>query len=239
MRVSPTVETRTFEHTVNRKQISLLLVIVVCLTAYVFGDGDKLLNPAVFQAQFQRSPVATAAVFVLLYVVGTALSLPVTGILSVISGMIFGRLPGIPLALLACTCGGTLAYLMSRYLLHDLVQRRFAVQMRVLNRGLEAEGTFYLFSLRMVPFIPFWLLSLLAGVTSIGITRFFVATMLGMLPVIVILVNFGAELGAVEQFSLAALFTPGLLLSLTLLATLPLLARGIIALLRRAWAGKR
>ena len=222
----------------NRRQVFLLLVIVVCIAAYVFGDGDKLLNPALFQAQFQRSPLATAAVYVVLFTLGTALSLPVTGILSVIAGMIFGRLSGVPLSLLACTCGGTLAYLMSRYLLHDLVQQRFAVQMKMLNKGIEAEGAFYLFCLRMVPIIPFWLLSLLAGVTAIGVTRYFVATLLGMLPVILILVNFGAELGAVEQFSLAALFTPGLLLSLTLLAAMPLLVRGIIALLRRARAGK-
>ena len=222
----------------NRRQVSLLLVIAVCIAAYVFGGGDKLLNPALFRAQFQHSPLATAAVFVVVYVLATALSLPVTGLLSVIAGMIFGRLIGAPLALLACTCGGTLAYLMSRYLLHDLVQQRFAVQMRVLNRGIEAEGAFYLLCLRMVPIIPFWLLSLLAGVTPIGITRYFIATLLGMLPVILILVNFGAELGAVEQFSLAAIFTPGLLLSLTLLAAMPLLARGIIVLLRRAWAGR-
>ena len=222
----------------NRKQISLLLVIAVCIAAYVFGDGNELLNPATFQSQFQRSPLGTAAVFVVLFVVGTALSLPVTGILSVIAGMIFGRLVGAPLALLACTCGGTLAYLMSRYLLHDLIQQRFAVQMKVLNRGIESEGAFYLFSLRMVPVIPFWLLSLLAGVTPIGITHHFVATLLGMLPVILILTNFGAELGAVEQFSLATLFTPGLIFSLTLLAAIPLLARGIIVLLRRDRAGR-
>ena len=222
----------------NLRQVSLLLVIAVCIAAYVFGDGDKLLNPATFQAQFQSSPVGTAVVFVVLYVVGTAISLPVTAILSVIAGMVFGRLAGVPLALLACTCGGTLAYLMSRYLLHDLVQRRFAVQMKVLNRGIESEGAFYLFCLRMVPIIPFWLLSLLAGVTPIGITPYFLATLLGMLPVILILVNFGAELGAVEQFSLAAIFTPGLLFSLTLLAVMPLLARGIIVLLRRVWAGR-
>ena len=220
----------------NRRQVSLLLVIVVCVAAYVFGDGDRLLNPAIIQAQFQRSPLATAAVFGILYMLGTALSLPVTGILSVIAGMIFGRLFGVPLSLLACTCGGTLAYLMSRYLLHDLVQQRFAVQMSMLNKGIETEGAFYLFCLRMVPIIPFWLLSLLAGVTTISITRYFVATLLGMLPVILILVNFGAELGAVEQFSVATLFTPGLLFSLTLLAAMPLLARGIIVVLRRAWA---
>lgn len=222
----------------NRKQISLLLVVAALVVAYVLGDGGRLLNPGMFREQFSLSPVTTALVFTLLYVLGTALSLPVTGVMTVISGMIFGRMIGVPLALFACTIGGTVAYLMSRYLLRDLVQQRFAVQMGVINKGIEREGAFYLFCLRMVPVIPFWLLNLIVGVTPIGVYRFVLATLLGMLPVVLILVNFGAQLGAVDEFSLAALFTPGLLLSLTLLATMPLLARGAVSLLRRTALGR-
>ena len=223
----------------NRKQLALLTVVAAAVLAYLVGDGGQLLNPAFYRAQFQDSPVITALAFLLVYVLGTALSLPVSGALSVIAGMIFGRVVGIPLALAACTTGGTVAYLMSRYLLHELVQRRFAVQMQVINRGIEREGAFYLMCLRMVPVIPFWLLNLLSGVTALRVYPFFFATLLGMFPVVVILVNFGAQLGAVETFSLAALFTPGLLLSLTLLAATPFLARGLVALLRQARARAR
>lgn len=222
----------------NRKQILLLLALIVIVAGYFFGGGGRLLNPAFFQEQFQDSPVSTAVIFLLVFVLGTAMSLPVTGVLTVIAGMIFGGLIGAPLALLACSLGGTVAYLMSRYLLHDLVQRRFAIQMQVLNKGIHKEGAFYLFCLRMVPVIPFWLLNLLCGVTPLGIYRFFFATVLGMLPVTIILTNFGAQLGAVQTFSLSALFTPRLLLSLTLLAAMPLLARGLIALGRRTLAAR-
>jgi uncharacterized membrane protein YdjX (TVP38/TMEM64 family) len=218
---------------VKRRQLVLLLVVVLVVAAYFIGGGDKLLNPALYRAWYQQSPFLTGAVFFLVFLLGTALSLPVSGVLSVVSGIIFGHLVGGPLALLAGATGGSLALLVSRYLFRNLVQQRFAVQLAVINKGVDREGAFYLFCLRMVPVVPFWLLNLLMGATHMSVPRFFVATLLGMLPVTLILVNFGAQLGAVESFSMADLFTPGLLLSLTLLAMLPIIARGVVVLIRR------
>lgn len=223
----------------TRKQLLLLVSLLAVIAAYFLGGGGRLLSPAVFQAQFAQAPLPTALVFAAVFVLGTAMSLPVTGVMTVIAGMIFGTLVGAPLALLASTCGGTIAYLISRYLLHNLVQQRFPVQMQVLDKGVEKEGAFYLFCLRMVPVIPFWLLSLLCGVTQLGSYRFFFATLLGMFPVTLVLANFGAQLGAVQAFSMAEIFTPKLILSLTLLAALPLVARGIVALTRRFLAARR
>lgn len=216
------------------RHITLILVMLAVSTAYFAGGGEQLLNPQLYQEYFQRTPLMTAAIFCLVLVLGTATSLPVTGVLSVVAGIIFGTGPGVLLALSASSVGGTAAYLMSRYLFHDLVQQRFAVQLKVINRGIEREGAFYLFCLRMIPVIPFWLLNLLMGITPMGPGRFFLATVLGMLPVTAILANFGSELGDVASFSLRDIFTPGLILSLTLLASLPLMTRGVIFVLRRS-----
>jgi uncharacterized membrane protein YdjX (TVP38/TMEM64 family) len=103
----------------------------------------------------------------------------------------------------------------------------------VINKGIEKEGAFYLFGLRMVPVIPFWLLNLLVGMTSMRAPVFFIATLSGMVPITLILVYTGSQLGDIETFSLAAIFTPGLILSLCLLAAFPFLARIIVKFVRR------
>ena len=223
----------------NWKKSLLLATLLAVAAAYFLAGGGRLLSPAIFQAQFEQAPLPTALVFAAVFVAGTAMSLPITGVMTVIAGMIFGTLIGAPLALLASTCGGTIAYLRSRYLLHKLIQQRFPIQMKALNKGVQKEGAFYLFCLRMIPVIPFWLLSLLCGVTELGSYKFFFASFLGMLPVTFVLANFGAQLGAVQTFSMAAIFTPKLVLSLTLLAMMPLVARGIVALARRLFFAKQ
>jgi len=218
---------------VNKKQLLLLIALLGIVVTYFMTGAEEMLDPRKYQALYKESPLTTVLIFFAIYLTGTALSLPVTGVLSVVSGMIFGHLIGAPLALLACTIGGTIAYLVSRYLLHTLVQQRFAAQLASINKGIEAEGAFYLFCLRMIPVIPFWLLNLLVGLTSIGVARFFVATLLGMLPVTLILVHFGTQLSTIDRFSVTEIFTPGLLLSLALLAVMPFVARQAVRLIRR------
>lgn len=217
----------------NRKQLALLLTIILVIGTYIVMGGEQVLDAQSYQRLYQQSPVNTAIVFFLVFLFATAFSLPACGVLSVASGIVFGHWIGTPLALLACSMGGTLAFLSSRYLLHDLIQQRFAVQFKVVNRGIEKEGAFYVFSLRMIPVIPFWLLNLLMGLTGMSPLRFGLATFAGMVPITVILVHFGAQLGAVESFSFGAIFTPGLIFSLALLATMPFIARGVLGLIQR------
>jgi uncharacterized membrane protein YdjX (TVP38/TMEM64 family) len=102
----------------------------------------------------------------------------------------------------------------------------------VVNRGIEKEGAFFLFGLRMIPVIPFWSLNLLMGLTAMSVPLFMLATLFGMVPVILILSYTGSQLGQIDDFSLSAVFTPGLILALSLLATFPLLARLLVKLLR-------
>jgi len=215
------------------KKLALALFIAGIMVLYFAGGGEKYLNIHMYQDLFEASPVATAAVFFLVFMIGTSCSLPVTAVLALTGGIVFGTLTGCAISLLASTLGGTVALYSTRYLFHDLVRRRFAAQVDMVNKGLEKEGAFFLFGLRMIPVIPFWSLNLLMGLTSMRVPVFMLATLCGMVPVMLILSYAGSQLGEIESFSLAAVFTPGLMTALCLLATFPILARVLVKLLRK------
>lgn len=215
------------------KKILLAAFIALMMLLYFTGGGEKYLDIHLYQALFDRSPVLTAGAFFLVYLVGTSCALPVTGALAVASGIVFGAATGFVISLLACTLGGTVSLFSTRYLFHDLVKRRFAGQLEMLNRGIEKEGAFYLFGLRMVPVIPFWSLNLLMGLTSMRVPVFMLATFCGMIPVLGILTYTGSELGDIESFSFTSIVTPGLVFSLLLLGSFPFIARAIVTLARR------
>jgi len=215
------------------KKLLLAALIATVIILYFTGGGDRYLSISLYQSLFDRSPVATAAIFFTLFLIGTASSLPVTGVMIVVSGIVFGYLTGFLISLFASTLGGTLALLSVRVFFHDFIQRRFSAQIDVVNRGVEKEGALYLFSLRLIPVIPFWLLNLLVGLTSMRTPVFMLATLFGMVPITLILAYFGSQLSGIESFSMAAIFTPGLMLSLGLLAIFPFLARAIVKLTRR------
>jgi len=214
------------------KKLILGLVIAAMIVLYFAGGGQKYLDIHMYQDLYDASPVSTAAVFFLVYMLGTACSLPVTAIMAITGGIVFGTLTGFVLSLLSSTLGATLSLYSSRYLFHDLVRRRFAPQLDMVNKGIASEGAFYLFGLRMIPVIPFWGLNLLMGLTTMRVTVFMLATLFGMVPVMMILSYTGNELGEIESFSVAEVFTPGLILALCLLASFPILARLLVRLLR-------
>jgi uncharacterized membrane protein YdjX (TVP38/TMEM64 family) len=108
----------------------------------------------------------------------------------------------------------------------------------MVNRGIEKEGAFYLFGLRMIPVIPFGVLNLLVGLTSMRVPVFMFATLCGMVPVLLILSYTGSQLGQMDSFTLASVFTPGLILALTLLGSFPFLAKAIVSIIRRLAANK-
>ncbi|MGD8384648.1 MAG: VTT domain-containing protein [Lysobacterales bacterium] len=211
----------------------LAAFIIAVIVLYIAGDGKQYFDVSVYQQLFERSPWLTAAVFFAVFTAGTALSLPVAGLLTVAGGAVFGTVTGFALSLTAATLGGTLALYSTRFVLHDLVKRRFSVQLAVIDEGIRNGGAFYLFSLRMVTVIPFWLLNLLVGLTSMRVPVFMLATLTGMIPVILILSYTGSQLGDIGEFSLRAIFTPGLITALLLLALFPLLARSAVAAIRR------
>jgi len=214
------------------KKLALAAVLAIVITLYFVGGGDKYLSIGLYQDLFDRSPLITAAIFFMMFFVGTACSLPITGAMIVISGIVFGHLTGFLLSIFSSTLGGTLSLFSARILFKDLIQRRFSNHIDVINKGIEKEGGMYVFGLRMVPVIPFWLLNLVVGLTAMRVPVFMLATLLGMMPVTLILSYAGSQLGQVDSFSVAAIFTPGMILSLCLLATFPFLAKAIVRLTR-------
>lgn len=215
------------------KKLALALVIATIILLYFVGGGEKYFSIDLYQGLFERSPVATAAVFFSVFFIATSCSLPVTAILTLAGGIVFGTLTGFSLSLAATTLGGTVALYSTRFLFYDLVKRRFTGQIEMVNKGIEKEGAFYLFGLRMIPVIPFWLLNLVMGLTSMRVPVFMLATFCGMMPVLLILTYTGDELGDIESFSFAEVFSPDLILALCLLASFPLLAKLLVKFVQR------
>lgn len=189
------------------------------------------------QALQQASPLLSAGAFFLLYVLVCSLSLPAGAVLSLLAGALFGLLWGVVLVSLASTLGACIAFLLSRYLLHEWVQRRFARQLAPINEGFRREGGFYLFALRLVAVFPFFVVNLLMGLTPIPLHHFAWISQLGMLPATVLFVNAGQQLARIE--ALGDILSPPLLLSLALLGLLPLLGKRTVELLRRRAAARR
>jgi len=214
------------------KKLALAVLIATIITLYFIGGGEKYLSIHLYQNLYEQSPMATVAIFFIVFFLSTSFSLPATGVLAVTSGIIFGTTSGLIISLLAATLGGTVSFYSSRYLLRDFIKRRFTGQVDLVNKGIENEGAFYLFGLRMVPVIPFWLLNLLMGLTTMRAPVFALATLGGMIPVMAILTYTGSKLGDIDNFSMAAIFTPGLILALSLLAVFPFLAKAIVGLVR-------
>lgn len=175
----------------------------------------------------QQAPLKSAALFFIVYVLVTTLSLPGAALLTLLGGALFGLWPGILLVSFASTLGATLAMLTSRYLLRDWVQRRFAGPMRTVNEGVSRDGAFYLFALRLVPLFPFFVVNLLAGVTTLGVRRYWWVSQLGMLPGAIVYLNAGHQLGQIA--SLRDILSPGVVFAFTLLGLLPLITRWLLA----------
>lgn len=175
-------------------------------------------------------PVRMAAIFLALYVSFAALPLPGAEVLTIAAGALFGLVEGTVLVSFASSIGATLAFLLSRLWLRDMVRRRFAARVSMLSRGIEQEGAFYLFALRLIPLIPFFLVNLLMGLTALRALTFFWVSQIGMLPAIIAYVNAGLQLAHLR--SLSGVLSPRVLLSFAILGLLPLAARYLLNVLR-------
>ena len=186
------------------------------------------------QAQLEgwraAQPLQAALIFFGAYVLVTALSLPGATVMTLAGGAIFGLGWGTLLISFASSIGATLAFLASRWLLGSWVQERFADRLKAFNEGMERDGAFYLFTLRLVPLVPFFVINLAMGLTRIKPLTFYGVSQLGMLPATLVYVNAGTQLAQID--SLAGIVSPGLLASLVLLGVFPLLARKVSDFLR-------
>lgn len=215
------------------KKIIVIVLIAVVGGSYFLFDLQEYISVDFFQSIYVEHPTRTAGLYFLVYVLATAFSLPTGALLTLAGGAVFGFGTGVVLVSFASTIGATLAFLFSRVILRDWVQQKFASHLEAINRGVEKDGAFYLFSLRLIPVFPFWLINLLMGLTSLKARTYFWVSQLGMLPATLVYVNAGAELAAIEEVSPAGILTPGLILSFVLLASLPFIAKAIVGFMTR------
>ena len=217
----------------NNKKWLLLAVVALATGTFYILDGQQYLTREFFQGLFHDDPTLTAAVFFTIYVAVTGLSLPGAALLTVISGAIFGLVPGLLLASFASTLGATLAFLFSRTLLRDWVEQKFSGYLDTINQGVKKDGAFYLATLRLIPAVPFFIINLAMGLTTMRVRTFSWVSQLGMLPGTAVYVNAGAQLGLVQELSLQGILTPSLIASFALLGIFPWIARMLLEWLRR------
>lgn len=225
----------------------LLLVVAALIAAWLLarhlGVADALsldalkARQAALQARVAAEPLLSSLVFVAVYVAAAALSLPGAVVLTLAGGALFGFAHGLVLVSVGSTLGALLAFLVARYLLRDVVQRRFGERLRLLNDGIAREGWVYLLSLRLVPLFPFWLVNLLMALTPMRALPYAGVSMLGMLPGTAVYVNAGTQLAGIARP--ADVLSPGLLASFVLLGLFPLIAKSVMRAIeaRRAYAG--
>lgn len=180
---------------------------------------------------YADQPVKTALTFFGVYVLAAALSFPGASILTLAAGAMFGWAMGLLLVSFASSLGALLAFWVSRYLLRDVIEKRFGKLLQPINEGLAKDGTFYLLTLRLVPLFPFWLINLLMGLTTLGARRFYIVSQIGMLVGTAVYVNAGTQLAAID--TAADVLSPGLIASLVLLGVFPLMAKVMVDVLQR------
>ena len=222
----------------NKTKITLLAIIITLITLFFVFDLGQYFNleylkerQAAMDAYHEREPLTTTVSFFFLYVMITGLSLPGAAILTLAAGAIFGLLWGTVISSFASTIGATLAFLFSRYLFREAIQGRFADKLRAINKGMQEEGAFYLFTLRLVPIFPFFIINLIMGLTPIRILTFFLVSQVGMLAGTIVYVNAGTQIARIEQ--LQDILSPELILSFALLGIFPLLAKKTVDYLKR------
>jgi pyruvate/2-oxoglutarate dehydrogenase complex dihydrolipoamide dehydrogenase (E3) component/uncharacterized membrane protein YdjX (TVP38/TMEM64 family) len=218
-------------------RLFLALGILILIGFYFTYDLGRFVSLDYFRAEQEAimawrnaEPLTAAILFSLLYIAATALSLPGAAILTLVAGAIFGLVWGTLLVSIASTIGATLAFLMARFLMRDWVQQRFGEKISTMNERVAKDGAFYLFTLRLVPLLPFFVINLAMGLTPIRAWTYFWVSQLGMLAGTAVYVNAGTQLAQID--SLQGILSPGLLASFVLLGIFPLLAKQITQMLK-------
>lgn len=212
----------------NSKKVILLIVAVLAVGLFFWFDLGRFLTLESLKANRQAlldlyasHMLAMVAGFMAIYIIQTALSLPGAAILSLAAGAIFGSIMGTVYAVIAASIGATLAFLVTRYLLREMVLARFGNKLEGMNRELEQRGFNYLLFLRLVPIFPFFLINLAAGLTRLPLRTFMLGTLLGIIPGGFVFVNAGASLATIT--SISGIASPRVLGSFALLGLFALI----------------
>ncbi|WP_367110155.1 FAD-dependent oxidoreductase [uncultured Psychrobacter sp.] len=220
------------------KKIILIIAVIVLIIGFFYFDLNDLLtleglkgSMAQFDEYKAESPLLVIGGFFLIYVLVTALSLPGAAILTLAAGALFGLVQGLLIASFASSIGATLAFLTSRYLLRDTIKQRFPERLESIDKGVKKEGAFYLFTLRLVPLFPFFIINLLMGLTAIKTWTFYWVSQVGMLAGTFVYVNAGTQLAQID--SLSGILSFDLIVSFALLGFFPLIAKWMLNMFKK------
>ena len=220
------------------KRIALLVLLAAAIAAYFWFDLGQYLSLDAFKAQQAQiiaakdaNPLLYIGGFSLIYVIVTALSLPGAAIMSLVAGALFGVVTGTIIVSFASSIGATLAFLSARFLLRDWVQSKFGERLKPIDDGIARDGAMYLFTIRLIPLFPFFVVNLLMGLTRIKTRTFYWVSQIGMLPATVVFVNAGTQISKID--SPAGLLSPTLIGSFVLLGIFPWIARGLVAAVKK------
>ena len=218
----------------SKGRIAVILVFAALVVAFIWFDLVRYLDLEYLKARqadidtfYRQHPATVLAAYFFAYVAITGLSLPGAAIMTLAGGAVFGLLWGTVVVSFASTLGATVAFVVSRYILRDGIQRRYGDRLGTINAGVERDGGFYLFTMRLVPAFPFFVINLVMGLTPMRTFTFAWVSQVGMLPGTVVYVNAGTQLGRIE--SLQGILSPTLIGSFVLLGVFPLLAKWVVA----------
>ena len=216
----------------------LLAVILVSLIADFFiFDLQQYLSLEYLKSQkdalnelYSQRPILIIGAYFIIYVAFTALALPAAAILTLAGGAIFGFWTGLVIVSFASTIGATLAFVFTRFLFHDAVQAKFGELLETVNAGIEKEGAFYVFGLRLVPLFPFFVVNSILALTKLKTFTFYWASQLGMLAGTAVFVNAGTQLAQID--SLDGILNIKLIASFVLLGVFPIVAKKFLEFLK-------
>ena len=221
----------------SRGRIAVVVFIAVLVVAFFWLDLGRYLGleylksrQADIDAFYRDNPVVVLTAYFAAYVAVTGLSLPGAAIMTLAGGAVFGLLWGTVLVSFASTLGATIAFIVSRYILREGIQRRYGDRLKAINAGIERDGAFYLFTLRLVPAFPFFVINLVMGLTPMRTLTFAFVSQVGMLPGTVVFVNAGTQLARIE--SLQGILSPVLIGSFVLLGVFPLIAKWAVGFVK-------
>ena len=217
----------------NKNKLVLAVALLALIAAFFVFDLGRFFSlaylkssQAQFAALYDNHPAAVIGAYFAIYVAVTALSFPGAAVMTLAAGAIFGLLAGTLIVSFASSIGATLAFLAARFVLRDSVQSRFGARLAEIDKGVAKEGAFYLFTLRLVPLVPFFVINLLMGLTKMKTATFYWVSQLGMLAGTVVYVNAGTQLAKID--SLGGILSPALIGSFVLLGVFPIIAKKVI-----------
>ncbi len=209
------------------KKIAVIVLILGMIASFLIFDLGEYFSLSYikesqsrFEAIYRENRVMVIAAYMVIYIMVTSLSLPGAAVMTLAGGALFGLLAGTIIVSFASTIGATIACIATRFVLRDWIQNKFKEKINTINQGIEKEGAFYLFTLRLIPAFPFWLINLLMGLTNMSMLTFYWVSQIGMLPGTIVYVNAGKELAKIESFS--GILSPGLIFSFVLLGIFPI-----------------